>query len=337
MIIEDKKMTQINIPSTDIAHFWGLKEHSFLQKPDYRSKTFYLPESWILGLKRIMNMQAKGAQLSIISSHPAHNKSTLANWLHHHTPDYGQQMLLYSVYKDQNQPGWLLSKISRFFENNEGESLDELKITERVLTRLARLKQGLNIIIDDAHKLVHPKAFEEIYTLLSIQTHSDLHLNITLIGNQDLLNVLNLSKPLLYRVNTAMDTPPLTKKEMIELLKAGMTFHEIPEDTFSQDAIESIFNYTNGQIGRIKNLIDHCFYQSYLAQTKQIDMRSVQASMKYIRLPHNQKHKPINDDLMIESTNDIHTDLENSINRDPITRPTKHKIPLENLFLQDED
>lgn len=330
-------MTQLNIPPTDIAHFWSLKDRSFLQKPAYDSNAFYIPDNWKLGLNRIISMQAKGAQLSIISSHPSHNKSTLANWLYHSTPEFGQQMFLFSMYKEQNQPGWLLSKLSSFFNDNDRQTLDDVTITERVLTRLSRIKQGINIIIDDAHKLVHPKAFEEILTLLSIQTHTDLHLNITLIGNQDLLAVINLSKQLLNRVNTAIDTPPLTQPEMIVLIQNNMIFHGLPDNTFSSDAIESIFNYTNGRIGRIKNLIDHCLYQSYLAKKKQIDMRIVQASMKYIRLPNGYTQRQIYDEPAKVSKNDPPLNPEKTIIGDPNGRPIKPKIPLENLFLQDEE
>lgn len=330
-------MINSNTPLTKAATFWGLKDHSFIPRPSFEHAHLYIPEKWILDLNRIIELQMKGSQLSLISSYPNHSKSTIANWLFSKTPDQGQQMFLFSLYKEQHQPGWLLPKLSGFFAGKIKDNMDQTQTIEEVLERLAKLKQGIHIIIDDADKLVHPKAFEEIYSLLSIQAHTDLHLNITLIGNQNLINVINLSKQLLSRVNTTIHVPELSREELIELIEKSQAYHGISDDVLSKDAIESIFNYTNGRIGQIKNLVDHCLYESYLTDTKPINLSHVQASMKYVRLSKIEKYGGASEKFLDPSSKEKVKDTNKAVIRDHLSESDKYNIQLENLFLQDED
>lgn len=142
------------------------------------------------------------------------------------------------------------------------------------------------LIIDEAQNL-KPNQLEEIRLLSNLETEKDKLLQIILVGQPELRYKLNLKDliQLKQRVVVQYHIRPLEKKELSDYINhrlniAGSNFHKIQ---FSQEAIENIYNFSEGTPRLINIICDRCLLAGFVAKTNTIDLSIIQQCLEELR------------------------------------------------------
>ncbi len=121
-----------------------------------------------------------------------------------------------------------------------------------LLKRGVEERQTVILIVDEAHKL-NALSLEALRILLNYETNEAKLLQLILLGQMELLPALNDMPNLMDRISFKCTLPPLDLKETgnminFRLREAGYVSHL---QLFLDEAVEEIYNYTNGYPRRI--------------------------------------------------------------------------------------
>lgn len=131
------------------------------------------------------------------------------------------------------------------------------------------------LIIDEAHKL-NPTSLEALRVLLNYETNDVKLLQVVLLGQIELLPILQSLPNLNQRISMKYILRPLSVSEMSEMIhfrlcEAG---YRLSKPMFSDEAIELIHKYTEGYPRRI-SLICHRALRSILMKESNFVDRGV--------------------------------------------------------------
>lgn len=151
------------------------------------------------------------------------------------------------------------------------QALNEFLISESI--------QGNNIVvvIDEAQHL-SVKQLEQVRLLSNLETEKEKLLQIILVGQPELYDKLQLPalRQLRQRVAVHFHVQPLEKEDLRQYINHRLTKAVIePSDAqrvnFTDDAIDSIFQYTKGSPRTINILCDRALLAGFVANTYSID------------------------------------------------------------------
>ena len=152
---------------------------------------------------------------------------------------------------------------------------------------LDQLALGGNVvlIIDEAQNLRAP-ILEQIRILSNLETEKEKLLQIVLVGQPELRDLLarpNL-RQLRQRISVRFHLGPLSRAEMQEYIRhrLGVASQNGVQVAFSQDALNQIYQYTNG-VPRLINIIsDRCLLAGYVKGKREISQKNVLCCIKEI-------------------------------------------------------
>jgi len=151
---------------------------------------------------------------------------------------------------------------------------------------IEELSKGNNVvlIIDEAQNL-KPSILEEIRMLSNLETDKEKLFQIILVGQPELRNKLNSPdlKQLRQRIAvrfhiTALEKDEIEKYIYHRLAVAGST----GRITFFPDAIDCIYNFSGGIPRIINTICDKALLAAYVAETRDITLSIVEASIQEI-------------------------------------------------------
>lgn len=162
------------------------------------------------------------------------------------------------------------------------QALNEFLIAESI--------QGNNVVvvIDEAQHLT-VKQLEQVRLLSNLETEKDKLLQIILVGQPELYDKLQLPelRQLRQRVAVHFHVQPLGKEDVREYIHHRISKAVIDPDLskqveFTDQAIDSIFHYTQGSPRTINILCDRALLAGYVADTYSIDDEIIKNCAKEI-------------------------------------------------------
>src|SRR5690606_5588681 len=104
-------------------------------------------------------------------------KSTLARWLYQSLDLDSHEILLTSMTRQERLSGWLTPRLKTFLSHqaqepalNQNDHYQLMQQTVAALDEFRRDQRRLIVIIDAAHKAVTPEAFDDIISLLNLES-----------------------------------------------------------------------------------------------------------------------------------------------------------------------
>jgi general secretion pathway protein A len=178
-----------------------------------------------------------------------------------------------------------------------------LHLNDWLLERFRAGKTAV-LVVDEAQTLSH-EVLEEIRLLTNLETATEKLLQIVLSGQPELEEILNQTslRQLRQRITLRCHTSPLTLQEtqlyITERLKiAGAN----GEATFTPEAIEAIYRYSQG-IPRVVNVLcEQSLIASFADQRKPVPSSSIEGAAREFSLdkispigkPRSAKERPVN-------------------------------------------
>lgn len=158
------------------------------------------------------------------------------------------------------------------------------------------------LIVDEAQNL-DPELFEEIRLLTNLETTSQKLLQIFLVGQPELVDLLEQSelRQLKQRISVRYHLLPLSCEETTEYIHTRMSIAGAKNlDCFTEGAIREIYEYSRGIPRLINNICDNSLLIGYATETSIIDGKIVRESVADLKLelPINYRiHRRIMDGL----------------------------------------
>lgn len=188
-------------------------------------------------------------------------------------PDLSQIQLLETMIEDFGMAVKNKTKIGLFKQLNSF-LLEELKMGNNVV-----------VIIDEAQNL-RGSVLEQIRLLSNLETEKEKLFQIILVGQPQLRNKLNLPslEQLRQRIAVRYHIMPLFRDEVPEYINHRLSIAGSKNDIiFTEDAVEKIFELTNG-IPRLINIIcDRALLFAFVMETNKIDSNIIQKSFNEIK------------------------------------------------------
>lgn len=223
--------------------------------------------------------QRKG--ILVVSGEVGTGKTTLCRKLLFETPDnvkfalilnpkFSETQLLQMIVSDL---GIITKQRTRF---GLIQALNEFLINESA--------KGNNVvlIIDEAQNLTVSQ-LEQIRLLSNLETEKDKLLQIVLVGQPELTDKLHLPalRQLRQRIAVYYHLKPLEKDDINEYIHHRILIAAIQEGidshpTFTQEAVDSIFHYTQGSPRTINILCDRALVAGFSADKRSIDAAIIQ-------------------------------------------------------------
>lgn len=194
------------------------------------------------------------AMLMVISGEIGTGKTTLVNEvLQHHDPHriFG---LISNTPKNYSD---LLHRILLAFEV-ESSSKDVADQEELFFTYLREQhrKQRTAVLIIDESQHLDAEALEDLRMLSNINTHSEILLQIILVGQPELLERLKLPelRQFAQRISFSYELLPLTLEEAADYIQHRLQTAGAETPVFSDDAMAAVYHYSAG-IPRLINAL----------------------------------------------------------------------------------
>jgi len=160
-------------------------------------------------------------------------------------------------------------------ENKSQSKTDLLHaLNDRMLKNVENGRDTV-IIVDEAQVIKEEEILEELRLLLNFQLNDRFLLTLILIGQPELKQQIEKIKQLEQRIAIKYHLTPLSLEEttkyiFFRLKKAGMT-----RNIFTKEAIEQVYNETNGVPRKINNLCDLSMLVGCTLQLKVIDSKTI--------------------------------------------------------------
>ena len=133
-------------------------------------------------------------------------------------------------------------------------------------------KKRVLLIVDESQKLTQ-ELLDEIRLLSNIEIPNSKLINIFFIGQNEFNVILNKSEnaAVKQRITLNYNLKPLTKKETYQYIQYRLKICGSQNHIFKKEAIEEIYNFSNGIPRKINILCDHALLTGYVKGKKKID------------------------------------------------------------------
>lgn len=151
---------------------------------------------------------------------------------------------------------------------------------------IEQLKIGNNVvlILDEAQNL-RPKALEQMRMLSNLETEKEKLFQIILVGQPELRDKLNSPnlRQLKQRISIRYHILPLERDEIADYIKHRLYVAGSDGSVkFTEDAIEKIYEYSNG-VPRLINVVsDRALLLGFVLETYEIDDKIIERSIEEI-------------------------------------------------------
>lgn len=265
----------------DYLAYWGLAAAPFdhLDKDITQLK---FPSEWQSLMERLLFFCERSGSLLTIITEPGHCKTSLARWLYHSLDPLRHEVLMFSIFQDQSNAGWLVPRLCKLANIEVAEDEDPIGQLAQAIEELCIEQRTMTIIIDEAHKLKTASSFQDIHSLISIQSMVRTRLNIVLFGNPELLQLIETADAMRNRVSMAATIPPLSSDQIHNYLNQHFQKIGLSPNIISFDALPQLHHLSHGWYSRLNTLVENCLIEAFLRREKTIHSETVLAAGRFL-------------------------------------------------------
>lgn len=250
--------------------YYGLTDYPFNMTPDPRYIVFTAQYKELLARLHYSIEMAKG--LTVLIGEVGTGKTTALRWILRQMETTVMPIYIFNPCISVDEFYNHLDKTLNI--GDWTDKTDLLKNLGELLEKRHRLSLRTVLIIDEAHQL-SDRLLEEIRLLLNFESDNAKHLQVILSGQPELNDKLNQTnlRQLKQRITLNCKLQPLTSVPDVDnyiterLLVAGSVQPRI----FTADALELIFQCSEGLPRQINNICDNAMLTAYERSTWQID------------------------------------------------------------------
>ncbi|MBE7515405.1 MAG: AAA family ATPase [Chloracidobacterium sp.] len=293
--------------------FFGLDDFPFTLTPDPRFMVF--TPNYNEGLATLYYGLENAKGLIVLTGEVGTGKTTAMRWI---LRRLDASVLAAYVFNPRLSIDEFYHHITQLLGIKDWSNKSELlTLMGRVLEE--RHRRGLRtvIIIDEAHEM-SDYVLEEIRLLMNFESDTAKHLQIILTGQQELRDKLNQTnlRQLKQRVALRFEMKPLPNTEEVDryirerLHIAGSKQPAI----FSREAVELIFQCSEGIPRNINNICDNSMIEAYGAGERRIGREIVEKVADNLdMLPDSAKRTPVFDGPAIGKGNVMRAETEQEL------------------------
>ena len=258
-----------------INKFYGFKEKPFSLTPD--PDFFYFSKDHIDALEHLIYGVSEGEGFLLLAGGIGTGKTTISRVLINKLGESIIHSLVLNPF--QNFIELLKNILWDLGIIPEGTSTNELiaQLNEFLLNEVAIKGKTALIIIDEAQNL-STETLEQLRILSNIETDKEKLVQILLMGQEELLQKLNLQglRQLNQRITVRFYLNPLKRNEVKEYLnfriKKGNPEKNIK---FTKMAVKEIYNFSKGVPRLINMIANRCLIAGFVSEKTTIDWRIV--------------------------------------------------------------
>jgi len=251
--------------------YWGLKEKPFENTPDprfiFHSKNH---EEALLRLLYAIK-EEKGA--GMLTGQIGSGKTLLSRVI-------TDELIRNKVYEvalltyPQLDPGQFLQEVIYQLEGSEVKTEDRPLLLHGLQERIYKnFNEGKKtvVIIDEAQIIKDEETFESLRLLLNFQLNDKFLLTLILLGQPELIKKINGIPPLEQRIGVKFHLDALSQAEVDAYIAHRIAVAGREEPIFTKEAVEFIYDYSQGIPRKINNVCDIALLIGFGRQVKTID------------------------------------------------------------------
>lgn len=252
-------------------HF-GLTDKPFnlIPDPDY----LYLSPKHKIGLSLLeYGLLETAAGITVISGEVGSGKTTLIRKLMRRI-DHDQLtvgIINNTSALEDNLMSWVASTFDLSHEGKDRVTIFR-EFQKFLISEYAKGRRTV-LIVDEAQNLAD-KALEELRMLTNINADRDQLLQIVLVGQPELLDVLQRPDlaQIAQRVSVEHHLTPLDEEEVKKYIQHRLEVAGSEEELFSDDAVRAIYYFSGGVPRLVNTLCDYALVHGYALDKKVIDI-----------------------------------------------------------------
>lgn len=138
---------------------------------------------------------------------------------------------------------------------------------------LANVRDGKDtvLIVDEAHSIRDPDVFEELRMLLNFQLNDRFLLTLILMAQPEINEIIGRIKQLEQRIAIRYSLAPLEQAETGPYITYRLQKAGAKRALFSEEALQNVWQLTQGVPRRINTLCDLCLLEGYASRTQTVD------------------------------------------------------------------
>lgn len=263
--------------------YFGLTERPFSETPN--TKFLYLSDNHREGLAHLEYNILDGKGFTVLIGEVGAGKTTLCNALLERL-DPGKVTVAHVIHTNLDFHEFLREVVEELGISSQGlPKWDLLKALNQYLIEAYEQNRKVVLIVDEAQNL-EPSVLEGIRMLSNLETPQDKLIQIVFVGQPGLMeNILRKDMlQLKQRIAGCFFLGPLNERETKEYILLRMSqVQSKPSLRFTTEALDLIYQITNGVPRLINFLCDYSIMQAYVAESWTIDPFLVQKAYDEIK------------------------------------------------------
>ncbi len=255
--------------------YFGFTEKPFRMTPD--SRYFFPSSKHMDALNHMVYAIEERRGFVVITGEIGSGKTTLSRVLFQKLDESTKTAIIRNTHLTAKE---LVAAVLDEYEIEYEKGMTKTAMINRLnefLIDQIREDNNVVLLIDEAQNL-KPSVLEEVRMLSNLETETEKLIQIVLMGQPELKDILWLKKltQLRQRVALYYHLKPLTLEEMNEYIDHRLKVaNSSSEAVFTADALERIYEYTDGVPRLVNSVCDRAFLTAFVSETRPIDSNMI--------------------------------------------------------------